>query len=217
MTQSTQEAFAEIRQLFKETNEQFKETDAKFKETDERFKETDARFKETDARLDRRFQESDERFDRRFRQLEGLFGNQWGRLLEALVEPGVLRLFQTRGIPVHSLYRRAIAQVNGNSMEIDLLLENTNEAIAVEVKSQLTVELVNDFLSDLAEFPHFFPKYSHYRLYGAVAGLNIPQDVARYAYRRGLFILSVTGNDMVHILNDEKFIPYDFSAGSPVR
>lgn len=184
-TQTTEEAVAEIWQLFRET-------DAKFKETDKRFKETD------------------ERMDRRFRQLEGLFGNQWGRLIEALVEPGVLRLFQARGIDVHNVYRRALAQVGGNSMEIDLLLENTNEAIVVEIKSQLTVEWVNDFLEELTRFHHFFPKYKGYRLYGAVAGLNVAQDVARYAYRRGLFVLSVTGNEMVQILNDAKFRPQDF-------
>ena len=192
VTQTNEEAVAEIRQLFRETDAQFKEVAARFKETDSKFKETD------------------ERMDRRFRQLEGLFGNQWGRLLEALVEPGVLRLFQGRGIAVHNVYRRALAQVGGNSMEIDLLLENTNEAIAVEVKSQLTVEWINDFLDDLAEFHRFFPKYKGYRLYGAVAGLNVAQDVARYAYRRGLFVLSITGNDMVQIQNDVKFKPRDF-------
>lgn len=212
-TQTTEDAVAEIWQLFKETDAQFKETAARFKETDAQFKETAARFKETDAKFketDAKFKETDARLDRRFRQLEGLFGNQWGRLLEALVEPGVLRLFQARDIRVHSLYRRATAHENGSSMEIDLLLENTNEVVAVEVKSQLTVELINDFLSDLAEFHRFFPKYQGYRLYGAVAGLNIPPDVARYGYRRGLFVLSVTGNDMVHILNDTKFMPHDF-------
>lgn len=148
--------------------------------------------------------------DRRFQQLEGLFGKQWGRLSEALVEPEVLHLFKARSIAVHNVYRRALAQVGGDSMEIDLLLENTNEAIAVEVKSQLTVEWINDFLDKLAEFHHFFPKYKGYRLYDAVAGLNVAQDVSRYAYRRGLFVLSVAGKDMVQILNDAKFSPHDF-------
>ena len=198
-TQTTEQAVAEIWQLFKET--------------DARFKETAARFKETDAQLDQRFKETDARLDQRIHQLEGLFGNQWGRLVEALVEPGVLRLFQERGIAVHHLFRRALAQQNGNSMEIDLLLENRTQAVAVEVKSQFGVEDVNEFLNDLAEFRRFFPKYEGYSIYGAVAGLDIAQDVARYAYRRGLFVISVTGNQLVRILNDEKFRPHDFGIG----
>jgi hypothetical protein len=191
-TKTTEEAVAEVWQLFRET-------DAKFKETDAKFKETDAKFKETDARM-----------ERGFRRLEGLFGNQWGRLLEALVEPGVLKLFQTRGIPVHTLARRVLGHDNGDNMEIDLLLENTDAAIAVEVKSQLTIEFINDFLTDMADFYRFFPKYKGYRLYGAVAGLDLSLDIIRYATRRGLFVLSVNGNDTVRLLNDVTFAPRDF-------
>ena len=98
-------------------------------------------------------------------------------------------------------------------MEIDLLLENTTAAIAVEVKSQMTVEFISDFLDDLAQFHQFFPKYKGYQLYGAVAGLDISPDITRYAYRRGLFVLSVTGDDMVQLINDAEFTPHDF--GTP--
>jgi hypothetical protein len=188
--QTTTEAVAEIWKLFKET-------DAKFKETDTKFKETDAKFKETDDKL---------------RRLEGLFGNQWGRLLEALVKPGVLKLFQARGIDVHYLAQRVLAQENGRQMEIDLLLENGQVVVAIEVKSQLNYEFVNDFLVDLREFHRFFPKYQGYRLYGAVAGLDLPADIARYSYKQGLFVLSITGNEMVTILNDTKFRPKDFGS-----
>jgi hypothetical protein len=95
-------------------------------------------------------------------------------------------------------------------MEIDLLLENTDAAIAVEVKSQLTIEFINDFLTDMADFYRFFPKYKGYRLYGAVAGLDLSLDIIRYATRRGLFVLSVNGNDTVRLLNDVTFAPRDF-------
>ena len=174
-----------------------------FKETDARL---DERIKETDARIEQRSRETDEKL----RRLEGLMGIHWGRMLEALVEPGVLKMFQERGIAVHHTFRRAVAQQNGDSMEIDLLLENTNEAVAVEVKSHFTVEWVNEFLDDLTNFVHFFPKYQGYRLYGAIAGLNVPLDVARYAYRRGLFVIKVTGDDLVEIVNDTRFRPRDF-------
>ena len=188
--QETQETFAEIRQLFKET-------DAKFKETDAKFKETDRQFKETDAKL---------------RRLEGLFGNQWGKLLEALVQPSVIRLFQNRGIDVHYVSQRVKSQINGRSKEIDLLLENSNVVVAVEIKTTLHVRDVDDFLTDLAEFHHFYPKFARDRLYGAVAGLDIVEEADRYAYRRGLFVLQVSGEETVQLLNDEKFKPRNLAA-----
>jgi hypothetical protein len=232
MTQQTiQEQVTEVWQLFKETDVQFKEiadrfkeTDAKFKEIADRFKETDAKFKETDAKFketDAKFKETDAQFkltdvkiqetSRQIRALEGLFGSQWGKFIEALVQPNALRLFQEWGIRVHYVYRRASSQFNGESMEIDLILENEQDVVVIEVKSNLKVQDVNDFLEDLHHFLHFFPKYANRRIYGAVAGLNIEEDADRYAYRRGLFVLGLVGDGIVQIKNDRRFRPHDFA------
>lgn len=213
--QTWQEAVAEIWQLFKETDarldKRFQETRA---ELDQRFKETDAKFKETQAELNQRFQETDARFketDRKLNQLSGLFGSQWGKLIEALVQPNALRLFQERGIPVQHLYQRAKSQRNGQTMELDLLLENTDTVLVLEVKSTLRVSDINDFLADLGRFVDFFPRFGGYRVYGGVAGLEIVEDADRYAYRQGLFVLSVVGEGLVQIKNDPGFRPRDFA------
>jgi len=201
--QSVQETVAEIWELFRETADRFKETDARL----------DARFKETDARLDARFKETADsirKTDEQLRKLEGLFGNQWGKMLEALVRPGALGLFQERGIQVHYTYPRVKVQRNGESREFDLLLENTDEVVVVEVKSTLRVEDVDDFLDDLDHFLDYFPRYKDYHIYGAVAGLDIAEEADRYAYKRGLFVLSVSGDGLVTILNSEAFRPRDF-------
>jgi len=201
--QTTQEAVAEIWKLFKET-------DARL---DQRFKETDAQIKATSAQLDQRFKETASEIkatSANLRRLEGLFGSQWGKLIEALVQPNVLALFQARGHQVQRLHQRSKAQRNGDTMEIDLILEDGTEVIVAEVKSTLGSEEVNAFLADLAEFTTFFPLYRGYQIYGAVAGLEIPAEVARYAYRRGLFVLAVTGEGFVTIQNDSKFRPRNF-------
>ena len=122
--QTSEPTFAEILELFKETATRFKETDAKFKETD-------TKFKETDARLDRRFRET----DANLRRLENLFISQWGKLMEALVQPGVLNLFRARGIDVHYVYPRAKSQQNGNTMEIkfQILKREVDKNLGYEV------------------------------------------------------------------------------------
>jgi len=204
--QTSEPTFAEILELFKETATRFKETDAKFKETDAKFKETDAKFKETDARLDRRFRDT----DANLRRLENLFIGQWGRLMEALVQPGVLNLFRARGIDVHYVYPRAKSQQNGNTMEIDLLLENATDILIVEVKTTLRVGDIDEFLEDLRQFLHFFPRYANHHIYAAVAGLQIEENADRYAYKQGLFVLGIGNEGLVQIKNDEKFKPRDF-------
>jgi hypothetical protein len=208
-TSATIDPFEEIRQLFRETASAFKETDARL---DERIRETDARLderiRETDARLDQRYRETDEKI----RQLEGIFGNRWGRLIEALVKPGLLALFQQRGVNVRRLFSRAAAQANGDNMEVDLLMEGDVETVVGEVKSTMGVEDVREFLVDLRRFTHFFPRYAGFRIFGAVAALEFAEGADRFAYRQGLFVLSVQGREMVVIRNDENFRPHDFAA-----
>ncbi|MEM7536106.1 MAG: hypothetical protein AAF639_28245 [Chloroflexota bacterium] len=149
--------------------------------------------------------------DRRFRQLEGMFGNQWGRLVEAMVEPSAVQVFRDRGIDVRYISRRVEAELDGDHMELDLVLENGDEVVIIETKSSLSSDDVNEFLEDLSQLPRFFPRYDKYKVYGSVAALHMDQSTSRYAYKRGLFVLKITGNNMVKILNDTKFRPRNFS------
>jgi hypothetical protein len=128
-------------------------------------------------------------------------------------------------------------------MEIDILATNKDSVIVVEVKTTLKVEDVNDFIIEkLSRFFEFFPKYKgpdsrdpvkrEMTLYGAVAGIRIEESADRYAYRKGLFVLTLSGSPreinrnisqdkqtlfpisrgegMVVILNDEKFRPKEW-------
>lgn len=50
------------------------------------------------------------------------------------------------------------------------------------------------------------PRYADGKVLGAVAAMVIPENVASYAYRKGLFVIGQRG-DTVQILNDENFQP----------
>ncbi|HLC14878.1 MAG TPA: DUF3782 domain-containing protein [Thermodesulfovibrionia bacterium] len=173
------------------------------------FRETDAKFKETE----RMIQESRKEAKERANSLENLFTGQWGKLIEALVKPGVLKLFKSRGIQVNQAHPNVESLRNGGKMEVDLLLTNDEEVIVIEVKTTLKVEHGLDHLERLNQFFLFFPRYKGCRVYGAVAGLKIEEESDRFAYRQGLFVLKVGTEDMIEIANDEKFRPKDFSLG----
>ena len=197
------EGFRELRELFQETDRRFQETDRRFQETDRKFNETDRKFQETDQQ----FNET----DKKIRELANLFTGQWGKLMEALVRPGVKELFQERGIKITGVSPRRQRQRNGNQMEIDLLLENDDAVVVIEVKTTLKTDDVRGFLGQLDRVQEFFPEYEGKQLYGAVAGLDIDEAVDRFAYQRGLFVLKIEGDSMAKILNDLKFKPKDFS------
>jgi len=180
-------------------------------------------FRETDRRLDQRIAETDRRFEATEREIaalstqtraaENLFTSQWGRLLEALVRPGVVELFQARGIAVNRSLERIRARRDGKEMEIDLLLVNGNALVVVEVKSTLKVEHIRKLLDDLEAFLNFFPEYRDYRRFGAVATLGIDESADRYAYRQGLFVLTLGREGLVTLRTDDAFRPWDFAAG----
>jgi hypothetical protein len=139
------------------------------------------------------------------RRVDGLSA-RWGRFVENMVEPAVLKLFAARGIRLRQTFPRASAELDGEEMEIDILAVDGDVAVAVEAKSRLGIAEIDEFLEKLSRIKKFFPRYESVRLHGAVAGIDFPKNVALYAYRSGLFVIRQSG-DAVVITNDEKFRP----------
>ena len=187
--------FEEVSKQLKETNRQIKENERKltrlFEETDRRFKETDRRFKETDKKI---------------KELANLFTGQWGKLIEALVEPSSIRLFQERGIAVEGVARHLEKQKEDKGIEIDLLLSNDHEVVLVEVKTTVKIEHIKEHLERLEKFKYFFPEYKEFKVYGAIAGLRYEEDSDRFAYKKGLFVLKCQ-DGVIKIVNDKNFRP----------
>lgn len=167
----------------------FRETDRKFEETDRRMKETDKQIKAMSKKI-------------------GELGNRLGEFVEEMIKPSVVRLFQERGIDIHSVMRNVEThnpQLN-LAMQIDLFVVNNGSCVLVEVKSNLSQDDIEEHLERMEKFKTLFPIYRDYKVLGAVAGMVIPENVARYAYKKGFFVIAQKGDSVV-ILNDNKFQP----------
>ena len=184
----------EVWALFREVAEAQKETDRRFQETDRRFQETARQIEATD----RQIQQMSKKI--------GDLGNRLGEFVEGLVKPAVVRLFQARGIAIHEVYPDVSVNRRHEGIQIDLLVVDNAEAVLVEVKSKLAQADVDDHLARLAKFKRMLPRYADVRAMGAVAAMAVPPEVARYAYRSGLYVLAQNG-DTVEILNDDRFQP----------
>jgi len=184
----------------------FQETTKKFQDTDKKFQDTDKKFQETKEILSEKFQET----DKRIKELANLFTTQWGKLIESLVEPSCIRLFQERGVEIEQSSQNVKAKHGKRDMECDILLVNSNELVVVEVKTTFKPEYVTEFVEKLSEFKKFFPQYKSYKVLGAVASIKYEGQSDKYAYRNGLFVLKSTGEGIVKIMNDKKFVPKGF-------
>jgi hypothetical protein len=180
---------AEIERIFAASKE----------EADKRAAEADKRA----AKADRTMAKLEETVERTSKAVDSLT-TRWGRFVEELIEPAVIKLFQGKGIDVKEVYPRARSKRDVIPMEIDILAVDETELVLVECKSRLSKDDVDEFLENLSKFKLAFPHYKNYKVYGAVAGIEIDKGVDRYAYRKGLFVIKPSG-DTVEILNDDSF------------
>jgi len=194
-------------QAIKELAEQKKDTDRQLRELKNSIKETGQQLKKTDLQL----KETSEVVKEISKKAENYFGKvreidrNWGKL-EALVAPSVAKQF--RVFEIEGTARRVEKQKNGKTIEIDILLTNSTIIIPVEVKTTLDVNAVNQHIEKhLIPFKKFFKEYGDKTIYGAVAYINVEEDADRYAYKKGLYVLTFGDNDMVVIKNDDKFKP----------
>ena len=185
----------EVWQLLGELIQAQKETERLLNEQRE---ETNRRFQETERLL----KEQSQRVDQQLGQLT----NRLGEFVESQVRPAAVRLFRERGINVQEISSDLSLQTGQDGIEIDIFVVDGTEAIAIEVKSKLSQDDVDEHLERLGKFKRLLPRYQSFNILGAVAAMVIPGDVARYAYRKGLFVIVQSGEDLV-ILNDEKFKP----------
>ena len=159
---SAQPTLDDIWLLFKETDRKFQETDRKMQETDRKMQETDRQIQET-ARI---VKETGLKVDKVSESI-GRLGNKLGAYVEEMVKPAVVRLFQERGIDVHEVHRGVEAKRGDDNIEIDLLVVNSTDVVAVECKSSLSVDDVNEHLVALQKLKKLLPTYADKRVMGA--------------------------------------------------
>ncbi|TRU31639.1 MAG: DUF3782 domain-containing protein [Microcystis aeruginosa Ma_QC_B_20070730_S2] len=210
----------DIYQLFRASAEEF---DRRLRESDLRRAEMESIFAEAKLENERRAAEAKLESDRRAAEAERSMAElkrtvertskavdslttRWGRFVEELVEPAVLRLFQEKGLDIKEVYPRARVKRQGIAMEIDILGVDDTDLVVVECKSRLSQDDVDEFIEKLTRFKIAFPHYKNYQAYGAVAGIEINKGVDRYAYKKGLFVIKPSG-DTVAIINDADFQP----------
>ena len=181
------------------------ESDCSKADFDRRMAESKEEFDRSKAEFDRRIAKT-ERIAAQANEAVNNLSSRWGRFVENLVAPAVLKLFQERGILVERTYQRMRAPRGKQNLEIDIFAVNHDVAIVIEVKSRLTQDHVRKFIHTLEVFKTVFTEYTHHQLYGAMAAIEIDGDVDKYAENQGLFIIQQSG-DSVCISTDRSFVP----------
>ena len=180
----------ELREGMRELRDFQMQTEREIRELREFQKETSVQIRELRAQL-------------------GDLGIVQGEIGEELFYRNLKSMFKERGIIFNSVRRNL--RKRRDDREYDIVATNGTQVLVVEVKNKLRRKQIDQFLEErLPEFKEKFPQYKDKELLGAVGALVVKDDIARYAEKKGLFVLTQTDEGGATILNKEKFKPKVF-------
>ena len=187
--------YESVLELFRQSREEFREmsaaTDRKIQAVTEQIKahsaETAEQMKETERRI-------------------GALTSRIGEIIESMVGgSNIVKQFQALNIDIvaHSRDKTFGKRGTEESGQIDVFLENGDLVILIEVKTRLTDD-------DVREHIERMQKYRLYgndkrRIVGAVAGGVVSDDVAKFAHRKGMYVIVQSGEAVEIIAQPEGF------------
>ncbi len=154
--------------------------------------ETDRLMRESEAKKDRMLAENWQMIRELGKQIGGL-GQKFGGFTEGMAFPSMEKILRERfGMDVVSV--RNIGRKNGRSLEIDVMAYangKVNEVYAVEVKSHLREDGLQQMLQILRDFHEFYPGHEGKKVYGILAVVDIPEDLQRRVLKEGIYLARI--------------------------
>jgi len=157
---------------------------AALQETDRMMKENERERKESEADFNRRL---------------GKYINLFGEFTEYTMAPYLCEKFIDLGFTFHQANRYVCIKdkINNISLEIDVMLENGDNAMLVEIKTKLTVERINDHIDRLEKMRKYADLRGDKRKFlGAVAGVVVTDKERNYALDQGFYLIEPAGQDL---------------------
>jgi hypothetical protein len=127
----------------------------------------------------------------------GGLNNTLGSLVERIMTPDLPRKFKPLGFTFDKITTLKWANKGYIFAEIDGLLENGVQAMAVEVKTTLEIEDINDHLKRMERIRKYADEHGDKREFlGAIAAMIVKPKPKDYALKKGLFVIEPAGEDV---------------------
>ncbi|MDR2923345.1 MAG: hypothetical protein LBU85_08400, partial [Treponema sp.] len=153
-----------------------RETQQAHRETEKAIKDTQKAVKETQKNI-------------------GGLNNSLGSIVEHLLTPGLPQKFRKLGYSFNRIATYKFAE--GVYAQIDGMLENGEQAIAVEVKTTLRQSDIDDHLNRMEKIRKYADEHGDKRQFmGAMAATITDEATRNYALKNGLFVIEPLGEDV---------------------
>jgi hypothetical protein len=193
------------------TFEQFWAGMNRLQERQDRFQEQQeaawARQEKADAEARARGAELDARLDKLSENVGGL-NRSMGALIETLMTSRLWVKFNKYGHHLVRAYSRVqlFNDKNEELSDIDILLSNTDECMAVEVKREADEGDIDHHLKRMQLIEKYPPAEAKgKKVYSAIAGAVVPPAVRDYAWSKGMYVLEMNGEQVSLLTPPEGF------------
>ena len=164
-------SFQEIRQMMAENAIQLRELKISQAQTDEQMKRTDQKLEKLSKEL-------------------GNIGNNNGAVAEEFFWNALKNIKEFKGIKVDFADRNVYRQKGLLADEFDAILWNGSSVIIVETKYKIHPNLIEKIKEKkIPNFKKLFSDKADHKIYYAIAGFAIPNQVAEEAKREGFFVI----------------------------
>jgi len=190
-------AWDEIEEGFKKLQKSQDEAWAAIRETQQAHKETEKAMKEAHESIFGLNKARDEAWAaiRETQKNIGGLGNTLGSIVEHLLTPGLPKKFKMLGFSFNRIVSYKFEE--GVYAQIDGMLENGEQAVAVEVKTTLRREDIDKHLLRMEKIrKHADEHHDKRKFMGAMAATIIDDNTRNYALDRGLFVIEPSGDDV---------------------
>ena len=145
------------------------------------------------------FQASTEKNIAELQKAVGHLGNRFGEFAEHTLVPNLKEKFKQYGFNFSKLSENVNLddKEHGIHAEIDALLENGGEAMAVEVKIHLKTGDIDEHINRMEKIRGYADlRGDNRKFYGAVAAAVAGEDVKTYALKQGFYVIEPSGEDV---------------------
>jgi hypothetical protein len=174
-----------------------KEAWAAIRETQKAHKETEKAIRETEKAIKGTEKAKDEAWKaiRETQKNIGGLNRSLGSMVEHMLTPGLPRKFKKLGYSFNRIASYKYAE--GVYAQIDGMLENGTQAVAVEVKVTLRQGDIDDHLLRMEKIRKHADEHGDKRQFmGAMAATITDETTKNYALKKGLFVIEPSGDDV---------------------
>ena len=186
-----------IQELRKSQRESQTKTDRQLQKTDQLIQELRGSQKETDRQL----RETTRKLESIGEMVGGISNNQ-GDVAEEFFIRGFDQTMALDNLVFDQLLKNYFVKQKQLTDEFDIVLINEKIVVVIEVKYKVHLKDIEKMVEKkLPNFRTLASFYNDHKLYGAIAGFSIPDDVVRRADQAGLFVLGRSGTNMTLLAN----------------